>query len=30
MEKSTTDEQEELDGLNEIVSVTEDVVEDGC
>ena len=27
MEKSTTDEQEELDGLNEIVSVTEDVVE---
>lgn len=27
MEKSTTDEQEEVDGLNEIVSVTEDVVE---
>ena len=27
MEKSTTDEQEELDGLNEIVSFTEDVLE---
>ena len=27
MEKSTTDKQEELDGLNEIVSFTEDVLE---
>jgi hypothetical protein len=27
MEQSTTDEQEELDGLNEIVSFTEDVLE---
>jgi hypothetical protein len=27
MEKSTTDEQEELDDLNEIVSFTEDVLE---